>query len=404
MTPEMPPDVTGDAPGNAPLAVGPDAFELDGEGREIAVVGAGAIGATCAYDLARRGADVTLYDRGSVASGSSGRAAGVCYAAFADELDAEIGRESIERFRQLSGDETFPFVECPYVFLAREGDDERAEAIRRDVVRMQENGLVAVEMDGDALGERFDSLRTDDVAVAGVAGAAGYTDPAQYTACLAAAADGAGASLRPDTPVSISIDPTAITESDGSSTTYDAIVVTAGAHTKALLAAAGVDIAMKPYRVKALTATATYDEPVCFDATEDFYVRPHPDGLLAGNGTEFVEADPDDWDRSAPDEFATSLLDRVEHRYPSLDPSLRRAWSGLCTATPDGDPLVGEVADDVFVATGFQGHGFMRAPAIGERLAERVLGGDAIGAFDPSRVDADVSFEIHAGMSIETGE
>ncbi|WP_290810074.1 FAD-binding oxidoreductase [Halovivax sp.] len=397
--------MTGDEPtvdGEPELAVGADAFVDAGAGLNVAVIGAGAIGATTAYDLARRGAEVTLYDRGSVASGSTGRAAGVCYDAFAGELDAEIGREAIERLRRFSGDDTFPFVECPYVWLAREGDDRRAERIREDVVEMQRIGVVAAEMEPNALADRFPTLRTDDVAAAGIAGAAGYTEPARYAACLAAAANGAGATLRPETPVDVRVDPPMIVERDGGERReVDAVVVTAGAHTKALLADAGIDIAMKPYRVQALVADAAYDEPMCFDATADCYVRPHPDGLLAGDGTERVEADPDDWKRAANDGFAADLREAVVHRFPSLSPTVDREWAGLCTATPDRDPLVGEVADGVFVATGFQGHGFMRAPAIGDRLAEQVVGGDGIAAFDPTRFDGDEPFEIEAGMTID---
>ncbi len=383
-------------------AIGADAFTETGAGVSVAVVGGGAVGATCAYDLARRGADVTLFDRGPVGSGSSGRAAGVCYDAFADELDAELGRESIERFRQLAGDDTFPFVECPYVWLAREGDDDTAAEIRSNVERMQEQGIVAVEMDGAALADRFDSLRTDDVAAAGVAGGAGHTDPGRYTACLAGAANGAGATLRDETPVDLTIDPPGVRiRETGETATFDALVVTAGAHSKALLADVGIAIPMKPYRVQALVADGSYPEPMCFDATAETYVRPHPDGLLAGNGTERVEADPTDWDRDASPGFAESVLERVTHRFPDLDPAVDRAWAGLCTATPDGDPLVGEIAADVYLATGFQGHGFMRAPAIGDRLAEQLLEGGGIDAFDPGRFDGDEAFDITPGMAIE---
>jgi glycine/D-amino acid oxidase-like deaminating enzyme len=67
----------------------------------VAVVGAGAIGVTASAELATRGVDVTLYERGSLAAGSSGRAAGVCYNAFADQTDARIGDRSLERFRGL---------------------------------------------------------------------------------------------------------------------------------------------------------------------------------------------------------------------------------------------------------------------------------------------------------------
>ncbi|QRV15761.1 FAD-binding oxidoreductase [Haloterrigena salifodinae] len=384
------------------IAVGADAFTQAGAGLEVAVVGGGAIGATTAYDLAREGADVTLYEKDQIASGSSGRAAGICYDAFADPLDAEIASDAIERFRSLSGDETFPFVECPYVWLAREGDAERADAIRDQVERMQENGVVALEADGDALADRFDALRTDDVAVAGIAGGAGYTDPAKYTACLAAAADGAGATLAPETPVEVASDPARIVLEDGTEHEVDAVVVAAGAHTKQLLADAGLSIAMKPYRVQALVADADVDEPICYDASDSFYLRPHPDGLLAGDGTEYVEGDPDDYDRDADPDFADDLLERVRHRLPDADLELERAWAGLCTATPDRDPLVGELEDGIYVATGFQGHGFMRAPAIGQRLAEQVVGGEGIDAFDPTRFDGDESFEIVDGMAVES--
>ncbi|AHF98754.1 sarcosine oxidase [Halostagnicola larsenii XH-48] len=394
---------------DAELAVGADAFAGAGAGLEVAVVGAGAVGATTAYDLARRGASVTLYDSGSVASGSSGRAAGLCYDAFASALDAEIASDAIERFRAFSGDDTFPFVECPYVWLAREGDDAREDAIREQVDRMQRNGVVALEMTGVELGERFPALRSDDVAVAAVAGAAGYTDPAQYTACLAAAATGAGATLESNTPVNVSFDPPRIepVDADGRAVgerEVDVVVVTAGAHTKRLLADAGIPIAMKPYRVQALVADAALEEPMCYDATDGFYVRPHPDGILVGNGTEPVEADPDAYDRSASPAFLEGIPSRVGSRLEGVDLEIDRSWAGLCTATPDRDPLVGELRSGLFVATGFQGQGFMRAPAIGERLAGMVLGdGDGdLERFDPTRFAGDESFEIVEGMGVES--
>ncbi|TYT61428.1 NAD(P)/FAD-dependent oxidoreductase [Natrialba swarupiae] len=382
----------------AELAVGTDAFTDRGAGSSVAVVGAGAVGATAAYELAREGADVTLYDRGTVASGASGRAAGICYDAFADPLDADLAGESIERFRALSGEDTFPFVECPYVWLAREGDDERVDAVRAGVERMQEHGIVALQADGDALADRFPSLRTDDIAVAGIAGAAGYTDPARYTACLAAAASGAGATIETETPVAIRSDPARIVV-DGEEREFDAVLVAAGGHTKRVLADAGISIAMKPYRVQALVADADLAEPMCYDATGDFYVRPHAEGILAGNGTEEREADPDGYDRDADSTFSTDLIERVSHRFPAGSFDLERAWAGLCTATPDRDPLVGKLESNLYVATGFQGEGIMRAPAIGARIAEELLGGDGIDAYDPTRFDGDEAFDVTEGMT-----
>ncbi|PCR90734.1 NAD(P)/FAD-dependent oxidoreductase [Natrinema ejinorense] len=392
-------------PDEPELAVGADAFTRAGAGLEVAVVGAGAIGATAAYDLAREGADVTLYDRDDVASDATGRAAGICYDAFADGLDAEIASDAIERFRALSGDDTFPFVECPYVWLARDGDADGADAIREQVRRMQEHEIVAFEMDGETLADRFSSLRTDDVDVAGIAGAAGYTDPTRYTACLAAAATGAGATLETGTPVEVRTDPARVIRPDGTIREVDAVLVAAGARTGELLDDAGIPLAVKPYRVQALVAAGDLAEPMCYDATGDFYLRPHAGGILAGDGVEHRVADPDTYDREADPTFADDLLERVTHRVPALeragDDGLERAWAGLCTATPDRDPLVGRVADGLYVATGFQGHGFMRAPAIGERIAEEILGGSGIDAFDPLRFDGDEAFEIVEGMALD---
>jgi glycine/D-amino acid oxidase-like deaminating enzyme len=374
--------------------------------RSVAVVGAGAVGTTAAFDLALRDADVTLYERDAVASGSTGRAAGVCYDAFADDPDADLTSDAIERFRTFDGNGEFEFHEAAFVRLAREGDDGRARAIREHVEAMQATGTVILEMGPDDLGERFPSLQTEDVAVAAVAGAAGYTDPASYARLLSVLAKRQGADLRTGTPATVRTDPLRVEADDR--TEYDAVLVTAGAHTKAVLAAAGFEIPVKPYRVQATIAGSVYDGPMVHDATGGFYLRPHPDGLLAGDGTETVEADPDDYDRDADDGFAVDLLERIRTAVTDVDDDPREAWAGLCTATPDRDPLVGELEDGLYVATGFQGHGFMRAPAIGERIASQILGGEGIEAFDPTRFDGDEDFEVVEGMAIEadgrTGE
>jgi sarcosine oxidase subunit beta len=364
--------------------------------RSVAVVGAGAVGATAAFDLALRDADVILYEREAVAGGSTGRAAGVCYDAFAEDVDAEIAGDAVERFRTFDGHGEFEFHERPYVWLAREGDERRAEAIREGVPRMQDNDRTVLLLEPDLLAQRFPAVAHEDVAIAAVAGAAGYTDPGDYARLLAVMAKREGAGLQTDTAASVSTDPPRV---DGEA--YDAVLVAAGAHTTAVLADAGLSVAMKPYRVQALTTDADYDGPMVYDATGGFYLRPHPDGLLAGDGTETVEADPDGYERAADDSFVSDLPESVAERVDA-EGAVVDSWAGLCTATPDRDPLVGELADGIYVATGFQGHGFMRAPAFGERLALEILGEEGertwVEAFDPTRFDGDESFEIVEGM------
>ncbi|XVH30649.1 NAD(P)/FAD-dependent oxidoreductase [Haloferacaceae archaeon DSL9] len=376
-----------------------DGRTVDGDGLAVAVVGAGAVGITAAYDLARAGATVTVFDRGEIAAGSSGRAAGVCYNAFAEDIDAAIGARAQERFREFSGTGDFEYEPCPYVMVAREGDGRVAGAIEAAAARMRSHGTAVSLASPADLGERF-PLVVDDVAAAAVAETAGWTDPATYVYALADLAADAGATIRERTPVELSLDPSGVVV-DGETHAFDAVIVAAGAHTKRVCATAGLAVPLKPYRVQALTSARPYDGPICYDATAGIYFRPHPTGLLAGDGTEPVEIDPDEWDRAADDWFVDGIRDGLRRR-ADYDIDVERAWAGLCVATPDGNPLLGELADGIYLAAGWQGHGFMRAPATGELIAEQVRGvREPIDSFAPTRFDGDEQFEIVEGMALD---
>lgn len=366
----------------------------DAEKTSVAVVGGGAVGATTALEVARRGADVTLFEASDVAGGSTGRAAGICYDAFAGTLDAELAAEAMETFRKRDA-----LTPCPYVWLAREGDDRNAEAMAEHVPRMQANGRDVEFIDPAALEDEWPSLRTDDIARAAIAHDAGYAEPARYTRETAQFAVAAGARLRTRTRVSVDSDLSVAGRA------YDAVVVAAGAHTASLLEAAGIPVPVKAYRVQAFRSVETpltNRVPMLYDATGGYYLRPDGGRLLVGDGTVPEERDPDEWDRSADAWFREACADYLETAVGDTVPE-QRSWAGLCTATPDGDPIVGERAPGIYVAAGFQGHGFMRAPAVGKRLAKQVLGGDGIDAFAPDRFDGDEEFDIVEGMTLEDG-
>ena len=396
----------------------------------VAVVGGGAVGVTAAHALADRGADVTLYERGPLASGASGRAAGIVYDAFAEDRDAAVAARAIERFRALDAAGAVDLTPSPYVWLARAGDESRAGALREQVQRMRAHDRDVELLDPPGLAERFPALETD-VAVAAVARDAGYLEPDSYVAAMAGRARAAGATIHTETEVALDLAGTAVTiETPGGGEPFDAVLVAAGAHTGRLLAAAGVAVAMKPYRVQALVteplgasapagadstsadgddttdeSSATVgsgDVPMTYDATGGFYFRPRGGGLLVGDGTEEAEFDPDDYDETADAEFCERSRERVRETF-GVSPSVRRAWAGLCTATPDRNPLLGPVDESgtVSVATGWHGHGFMRAPALGETVAEQVLGGGGVEAFDPRRFDGDEQFRVVEGMTLD---
>jgi sarcosine oxidase, subunit beta len=55
---------------------------------------------------------------------------------------------------------------------------------------------------------------------------------------------------------------------------------------------------------------------------------------------------------------------------------VQSSWSGFYEMSPDHNAIVGESAEVArfLFATGFSGHGFQQAPAVGEHLAELVVG------------------------------
>jgi len=354
---------------------------------EVAVVGGGAVGLATAVELARRDADVTLFERTSLGGGATGRAAGLCYDAFAGSLDATVARRALDTYRERGLLEP-----RPYVWVARTESD--TAAVREQVARMRDGGVDATTLSADSLAERYPALDTSGVRVAGLARDAGLVDPEAVVRGLADRAMAAGARLEPGTPVSLT-DPTTLSTPEGPRS-FDAVVVAAGSATDDLVADVGVALAVKPYRAQALvTDSVDASLPAFYDATREFYWRPRGDGLLVGDGAH--ELDGEGWDRDADDGFVEATLARVRAT-TELHPATDRSWAGLCTATPDGDPLAGPVADGLHVATGWQGHGLMRAPAVGQFLAatvldrERPFGGRFRARADPTRFDGDESF------------
>jgi sarcosine oxidase subunit beta len=360
----------------------------------VAVIGGGAVGTTLAGDLASEGVDVTLFERDTIASGASGRAAGICYDAYTDRRDVEIASRAIERFRDLADS----FRAVPYVLLAREGDRQQADAIESLAEQMASRGVDVDLVDGEMLGTEFPDLVTDDVSVAAITRTAGVLDPKAFTEAMAERARTAGATLRTETTASMD-GPRTIQAGDAGGT-FDAVVVAAGPETGRIVADADVKLALQCYRAQALvTEPLDVDVPTVFDATNHYYLRPHESGILLGDGVD-TDVEPGEDNGTADEAFLATGCDHLETAV-GVEAAVDRAWSGLCTATPDRDPLVGPVTDGLFVATGWHGHGLMRAPAIAEALAAQLLGSEQIAGFEPARFSGDEQFEPVEGMTLD---
>lgn len=81
-------------------------------------------------------------------------------------------------------------------------------------------------------------------------------------------------------------------------------------------------------------------------------------------------------------------LERLARRFPAAaGAQVGRAWAGLYDMTPDAHPIIGFVADGVYAACGFSGHGFMQSPAVGRAVAEELLEGESALDLSPYRLE-----------------
>ena len=83
-------------------------------GYDVAVVGGGVAGTSCAYHLQRLGAGrVLLLERGSLAAGSSSRSTGFVETAYRERRRVEATLRSRRIVEQLAGEGGLPFVRSP---------------------------------------------------------------------------------------------------------------------------------------------------------------------------------------------------------------------------------------------------------------------------------------------------
>ena len=329
------------------------------ETAEVVIVGGGAMGASVAWHLRELGiTDVVLLERDSLASGSTSKSAGGIRAQFADELNVRIALRSLDEFERMDG---IDLRQHGYLFLL---DDQR------DVVRFQEAlalqhslGVPSRELSvGEAL-EVVPQLDPEGILAATFCDLDGYATPEAVVQWYARGTD-----LRQGWEVN-GIDVsggrvTGVATARGRIAT-GTVVCCAGAWSADVGALAGVEI---PVRGEARWMFFTPQDgglperlPLTIDFSTGFYFHREGPGLVFGGREPTLE----------------ELAEPAARRLPVLgDLPVQSSWWGFYEVSPDHNALVGEAAEPsrFLYATGFSGHGFQQAPAVGEHIAELVAG------------------------------
>lgn len=345
----------------------------------------GAVGSAVAFSLADRGVDVTIYERGSVAGGASGAAAGMLaplseapdggplLTAGLDAL-AELGAWT-EAVEDAAGIE----IESSHggtMVLALGAEQATQLHARLDWQRDLDPEVRWV--DPAALARIAPHLRD------GLAGALHYPREGQvnarrYTRVMALAAVARGASLREETSVrSLLTDGAAIigVEIDGDRLLADAVVLAPGAD-GSLLEGLGIKLPLVP--VKGELVRLRPIEPLSgfLLFASGYYLAPTGDGTVIVGATEL----PGDDSLTV----AVGSLSRLLEFATDIVPSLRQAsfvgaWAGLRPTLPDHLPAIGPVLGfrGLWLAIGHYRNGILLSGWTGRRLADAILDGAAL--------------------------
>lgn len=348
---------------------------------EVAVIGGGVTGCSCALTLAERGVRVRLFEAREIAGGASGRNGGFALRGATlpyDEARTQLGHEqarmvmelterSVDRMEQLAGD---AFRRVGSYRLAN--DDAEREALRHEHDALREDGF-AVEWVDD-LPEPLDRLYRGAI----LHPPDGAIQPARWVRRLGRRAADAGADLREGEAV----------QPDG--VDADVVVVAGDGFTSSLLPEFAERV--RPTRGQVLAT-----EPL----RERLYERPHyarggydywqqlPDGRLVIGGQRDASFATEDTAVEEPTDAIQQRLDALVEELVGYSPRVTHRWAGIWGTTPDLEPLVGRVPgrDNVWIAGGYSGHGNALGLACGDLVARAILGDDTpeLGVFDPGR-------------------
>jgi len=353
------------------------------EGRaDVAVIGGGVTGCSCALTLAQNGVRVRLYEAREIAGGASGRNGGfalrgatVPYDRARSQLGPEAARllmelteRALDRMEELAGD---AFRRTGSLRLA--ADEVEHESLRREHDALLQDGFRVEWL--DELPPRLTALYRGAILHPGD----GAIQPARWVRRLAAHAAAAGADVHEHEPVTVE------------GVDADVVVAAGDGFTAALLPELAAVV--RPTRGQVLVT-----EPL----DELLYGRPHyardgydywhqlEDRRLVIGGQRDASLATEDTAVEATTALIQSRLEELVTRLVGQAPRVTGRWAGIWGTTPDLLPLAGRVPgrDRVWLAGGYSGHGNALGLACGDLVARAILGDPPpeLDLFDPERL------------------
>ena len=363
---------------------------MNAGGFDVAVIGAGIVGAACADECARAGLRVAVLEENIVGGGAT--AAGMGHIVVMDDSDAQFAltRYSQQLWQELRADlpADVEYEQCGTIWVA--ADEEEMTEVRRKFAYYSGRSVPVETLTGEDLACLEPNLRN------GMAGGLLVAEDAVlYPPCAARflleRAQAHGAKLHAGARVT-HIGNGGVRLANGSTLSATTIVNAAGAWAPQLTP--GINVKKRkghlvitdryPGFLKHQLVELGYlksTHSVSSDSVA-FNVQPRRTGqVLIGSSRQYG---------AEGDEVDHIILNRMLERAVSYMPSLARistirVWTGFRAATPDKLPLIGPSLEDssVYLATGHEGLGITTSLGTARLLADQLLGRKAVIAPEP---------------------
>jgi gamma-glutamylputrescine oxidase len=350
---------------------------------DVAIVGGGVTGCSCALTLARGGLRVRVYETRAIASGASGRNGGFAlrggalrYQAARQQLGADSARELwqlteryLDRTAELAGD-TLRRVGS----LRLAADESERDELRSDFEALRDDGFEAEWI--DELAPPLDRLYHGAIRHP----TDGALHPARWVRRLAATAAGEGAQLAEHHRVE------SLDDLDA-----EHVVVATDGYTQGLVPE--LDRVVTPTRGQVIATepleSRLFDRPHYARHGFDYWHQTADDRLILG-GRRDVRLQGEFTAEETITEPVQDALERFAAELLGESPRIVARWAGIFGTTADRMPLAGAVPgrDGVWVAAGYSGHGNVLGFACGDLVAGAILGlpRPELALFDPSRL------------------
>lgn len=358
------------------------------ETADAIVIGAGINGASTAYNLVKRGMKrVVLIERQLVASGGTGKTAGICRRHYSNPELITLVRRGVEIFANfdaiVGGDPEF--TRTGWAFLVPE---DVSDKLTETLQKVNDGGVENVEISKDDLKELEPRIDLSDVHRVVYDKDSGYCNPHASTYCYVKRFIDLGGELKTLTAVTNiqSKNGTLVVETSRGAIEAPVVVNAAGPWSQFLAAYVGLEVPIQVTREsEIIIECADIGGPprLCYsDMAKAIYYRPagsHRALLGRGFPKPYEYVDPNNYNAHVDVEFIEEVRERFHKRLPAFrDGIMIDSYVGLYDVTPDWHPILGPTDVEGFhMCSGFSGHGFKIGPAIGEAMADGILEGSS---------------------------